>query len=678
MSATAYLEGLVYFAATLACVTGAAALVTSRRCGHLRGSARLVGLALSTLGGLVAVHLLPGLLGVLNRTSVLAAAVLLLGAVWRFLSPGRSHPLEPPATGGDTRFSWLAASAALAAFGVWVGAAALDRSVTPSLQVDVITFHLPVVARWIQTGTLWGVNDFVADHAFGYYPNNGDLMSLAAVLPWRNDFLAGLVNFPLLGLTCAGAYAIARELRAPRSTALLLAVCLVAVPATSAVAVDGLADPFMLATFSAGVLFLLRQWRTGHLEDLLLAGLGLGLSAGTKWYALPAVAVVIGIWGAASLARRGSAPGLMRRGAMLVSLVTTGTAPWLVRNLLESGNPFFPADVGVFDAPVDRDRELYGNSISEYLFDLPAWRDYLLPDLFDYLTFGSVILWVGALAAVAVTLRACRLGVPLQDPAGRAVALAAGASLIGAIYLFLPYTAQGLPGVPNTSTAAARYVVPALVLAMAAGAWAAPRLGRLRPVYELGALIGVAHALAQTVSVTAKLAAVTSLLLLGGAVGAWCVRQVVSRATVRTVAAGGAAAAVVCGVLGYALERRFNEGRHRGVHPAVDYALDGVKTPKRIGLAGLGFGPVVYPMFGPRLRNEVEYVGPVIDGMLRPYLRRSRFARALARGRYDLVVVQLGELATRPGVSRRQDGWVRALGYRPVLSDDTLVLYERR
>jgi hypothetical protein len=107
----------------------------------------------------------------------------------------------------------------------------------------------------------------------------------------------------------------------------------------------------------------------------------------------------------------------------------------------------------------------------------------------------------------------------------------------------------------------------------------------------------------------------------------------------------------------------------------VHFALANAPSGKRVGLAGIGFAPVVYPMFGKRFGNEVEYVGRFVDGMLRPYLHRTPFARALRRGRYDLVVVQLGAPLTRPSIARRQDRWVRELGYRRVAAAPDANLY---
>lgn len=42
-----------------------------------------------------------------------------------------------------------------------------ERYPAPPLHVDMVTFHLPLVAHWIDSGSLWQVEDFVPDKSFG-------------------------------------------------------------------------------------------------------------------------------------------------------------------------------------------------------------------------------------------------------------------------------------------------------------------------------------------------------------------------------------------------------------------------------------------------------------------------------------------------------------------------------
>ena len=202
-----FLIGAALFGAMLAAVAIATALVVRRRLRHL--DALELGLASVVVGTLVltGVHLLPLMLGMLTRGTVLAASVLAVGLA-ALVRPAADDGVpdasaRPPAA-PSRAVSWalaaiaaaFATAAALGDLGRWAG----DELVG----VDPLTFHLPNVARWIQTGTVWQIDQFVPLLAQGNYPHNGDVVLLSTVLPWHNDFLVRLpITFYLVALAVA-------------------------------------------------------------------------------------------------------------------------------------------------------------------------------------------------------------------------------------------------------------------------------------------------------------------------------------------------------------------------------------------------------------------------------------------------------------------------------------------
>jgi len=135
-----------------------------------------------------------------------------------------------------------------------------------------------------------------------------------------------------------------------------------------------------------------------------------------------------------------------------------------------------------------------------------------------------------------------------------------------------------------------------------------------------------------------------------------------------------AACALLFGLVGLAgakgIERRVNDARYLGRDPAIDVVLRVAPSGTRIGLAGewsLGELSPVWPSFGTRIGNEVEYVGEIPpNGFLGRYRDEARFEAALRRGRYDLLVVGRGVPSPRQTSEQR---WAMDAGWRTIWLD---------
>ena len=210
MSVGTFLEGGVF----LVVVFGSVGLLTrellERHLAHLRGATRFLAAGLVFTWGLLAVHLLPGVLGVLNRWTVAVAAVGAL-LLTRLVLGSHHGPAQPPASPGKSEFSlhesvrerpWEWALAAVGAAAVLVELLGYFRTQAtfPVVEGDAMNFHLPVVAQWIQTGTLWPVDNFVPYVAPGNYPQNGELAQLAVTLPWHHGELSRFAMLPFVGM----------------------------------------------------------------------------------------------------------------------------------------------------------------------------------------------------------------------------------------------------------------------------------------------------------------------------------------------------------------------------------------------------------------------------------------------------------------------------------------------
>ena len=114
----------------------------------------------------------------------------------------------------------------------------------------------------------------------------------------------------------------------------------------------------------------------------------------------------------------------------------------------------------------------------------------------------------------------------------------------------------------------------------------------------------------------------------------------------RLVLVAAALAAALAGLAAaHRIEDRINGGRYLGIDRGVDALLKIAPADQRIALAGdwsvAGLSPV-WPAFGTRIDNDVQFVGEFRRGFLTPYRTAARFQAALRRGRYDVLVVGRG------------------------------------
>src|SRR3954454_10631197 len=157
-----YLGGLAFFAGTWGGAAYVAASVERRRLPQLDPVPRALALALLFLAALLGAHLIPGMLGVLDRWTVTLTALLGALAARRIpLSRAAGEPAPTPsAPPSGTPSIGLAAVAVAVVLVVGLAALIKLRAEEP-LHVDALSFALPGVAEWIRTDSLWNVGSFL-------------------------------------------------------------------------------------------------------------------------------------------------------------------------------------------------------------------------------------------------------------------------------------------------------------------------------------------------------------------------------------------------------------------------------------------------------------------------------------------------------------------------------------
>jgi len=439
-------------------------------------------------------------------------------------------------------------------------------------------------------------------------------------------------------------------------------------------------DTFMLACFAGGLVFLIRHTRRGATPDLVLAGIGLGLAFGSRWYGVTAVAVVVAVWAVARLLARVPLRSVVRQTLAVSGLVALMGGFWLLRNWIVAGNPVLPVKVALggtvlFDAPADYVRTKGGFTILHYATDGAVWRDYLWPAFRNGFVLTGIVAFVACLVVLlgAVRRRRGTLDMVL-------VAAAAATLLLTLVYAATPYSAQGPDGSPVQALVNTRYGLPALVtgaaVAAAIGAWGR----RWSLVVTLLGLVGVidgvtrvdnAGLLPYFAHVARPTRVLEALVLLGlAAVAVLVVRW--SPRSLRAVVV--VAIALLVGLAGYYHQRHYIDHRYLGADPSIDAVLEmpGRHTIAITGPTPPGILPPNLPLNGPRLDNRVRVLGRPDRYVLQPLRSSADLASSLRGEPYDLLYVLVD-----PAKPPKEVRWARALGWRQIAQGRTSVLFRR-
>jgi hypothetical protein len=362
--------GLVLLVLLVAAAIAAAQFIRRAR-GENRGRVELTAFAVaavSVAAMVIATLLWPdggGRLGSIEWLTVLGLIAITAGAVaWRidwsedlppFPSTYRNDESHDPGRGWAIAFLVVLVPLVLATW--WNGIDAIRR-------FDSLSDHLPRAARWYRLSRL---STESGELLTPYYPGNFQL-----IVRWfvglGTDAYAFLPALLASVLCLVALYGICREIGQPKWTAVVVAATAASCSQLPYLSTTVEADTAMTAWLLLATLFLLRWLRTMRPPDgdgtepgynaasLVALGVCLGLAVGTKYSALPTVAVLCAFvafnaWRVSG----GTLPDgeryfnartlvVMLAEVAVPALLCTGY--WLLRNAIEHHNPFYPIKVG--------------------------------------------------------------------------------------------------------------------------------------------------------------------------------------------------------------------------------------------------------------------------------------------------------------------------------------------
>jgi hypothetical protein len=380
---------------------------------------------------------LPGVVGMLRPTAVVAVALALSAALFAMSHP-RDTGLRPVQGAFGWRNRWFsniigtgrrpvsrsdaplpaahrAVVVALATFTLVVVAGfAYFQSDLPVVFNDALTYHFPAAAQWLQQGRITLFPTWFFNPANGYSPLAGSTFVAWLIVPFGSDVLARYVQVPALLGVGIGVYRLGRQLSAAPVAAAAVAAAAVLCRPLFMASLTGKDDLFVAFTFVAAVVAL-APGRAAEPFGAVRLGLAIGLLLATKYTALLALPMLL-------LAIDGPARAGWRIGRWTVALVVAAAlaGPWYLRNWITTGNPLFPLDVSL--AGLHLFRGLFTTARSDALSSIPADARVVLGGSYGVPVAVAVLAIVGWAAAAVLRirqwprdplLRACVLGPPI-------------------------------------------------------------------------------------------------------------------------------------------------------------------------------------------------------------------------------------------------------------------------
>lgn len=366
------------------------------------------------------------------------------------------------------------------------------------LEYDNVAYHLPFVVEWLQTGSLLKLYYSAFASPISYYPSNFELIDLWVMMPWHNDLLVNHLNFPLFVVMGLTIYKISRNFRMNKKVALMLVAWFFFMPVILRQAGVPLVDLFFILTFALGIYFIqeIRKIKSApEMKDepvtleISAFALSLGLFIGTKYlgviYAPFLVVVLLYVLYRFRKSDLPRSKHIFLKECMWLfgGMFVTGSFFYL-RNWIEAGNPFFPADIAlgswtIFEGYQGMNDRLVTTSLLGNVTSLETLKEFVYK-------FFLMTGWQG-LAIFAALLGLLIFGISkfLSSRKSERSDILSAFILLGGtlIYFYLyfrsPYSYRDL--IPNV-----RYAFPFLLLGILSVGFLVSRWKFLRPLFYFG------------------------------------------------------------------------------------------------------------------------------------------------------------------------------------------------
>jgi 4-amino-4-deoxy-L-arabinose transferase-like glycosyltransferase len=351
VSPTAFLilmnHGFVALWILLAAVGLGLCIVDALRPGAIELRWRLMSAVALGLGSLSLLVLGLGILGLLQRGLWIALLVAFTGlGIWRVLAvrPPMTPNEERPTTRG-VEWLWLLA-------GAFAGLAILAATLPPGILwpgegngYDVLEYHLAAPREYFDAGRI----TYLPHNIYSNFPFNMEMLYLLAMVLHGGAVQAALTAqllHVLVGiLAIAAVWLAGREIG--RGAGIVAGVMAAICPIVIYVAALAYVECGLLIFSAMALAAVIRSSRAdGPTASrwMIVAGLCAGFACGCKYTGVPATLIPLAL-AALWMATRRRSLSLM---AAFVVAAVVAVSPWLIKNIVCTGNPFFPLARSVF------------------------------------------------------------------------------------------------------------------------------------------------------------------------------------------------------------------------------------------------------------------------------------------------------------------------------------------
>jgi hypothetical protein len=262
-------------------------------------------------------------------------------------------------------------------------------NLTPPIARDALIHHLAIPNLWLKNGGFYEIK--WAD--FSYYPMNVDLLYLIP-LYFKKDFLA---NFIHMGFGIGTALLIYQYLnnKINRIAGLLGILVFLSTPIVIRSSTQAYVDLGLTFFTTASILAFIR-YRDGEFKEfkwLFLSSVAMGLALGTKYNALIALfflsTAIVFVYSKDT----GKQWKAIRCGLIFFLISLFLFSPWLIKNIILTGNPLYPLFKGIFNissaipggtVSISGDTSIGFFKMREMMFGESFWETLLIPIRFFF------------------------------------------------------------------------------------------------------------------------------------------------------------------------------------------------------------------------------------------------------------------------------------------------------